>query len=87
MPKEERERIWIDGVHFTEEGYDRMGALIGDELHRLMSGKELKNEQRRKPLREDLKRRSTSDDIKEKMPGREGKLLRSGEIDVQNFEA
>ncbi|KAA8573827.1 hypothetical protein MFRU_001g02720 [Monilinia fructicola] len=45
MSEEERKRIWIDGVHFTEEGYDRMGALIGGELHRLMSGGQLRNEQ------------------------------------------
>ncbi|ESZ89875.1 hypothetical protein SBOR_9744 [Sclerotinia borealis F-4128] len=45
MSEEERKRIWIDGVHFTEEGYDRMGALIGGELHRLMFGRESKNEQ------------------------------------------
>jgi hypothetical protein len=42
MPEEERGRIWIDGVHFTEEGYDRMGTLIGAALHDLMTGKNLK---------------------------------------------
>ncbi|KAF7927895.1 hypothetical protein EAE99_005272 [Botrytis elliptica] len=39
MPEEERRRIWTDGLHFTEEGYDRMGTLIGFELHRLMSAR------------------------------------------------
>ncbi|KAF7868459.1 hypothetical protein EAF04_004990 [Stromatinia cepivora] len=50
MPEEERSRIWADGLHFTDEGYDRMGALVGGELHRLMSGRELKHERGQKTL-------------------------------------
>lgn len=46
MSEEKRRRIWADGVHFTNEGYDRMGAFIGSELHRLMvSGRRSSNGQ------------------------------------------
>lgn len=52
MPEEERRRIWTDGLHFTDEGYDRMGTLVGGELHRLMSSSESKigQGQGQKPL-------------------------------------
>ena len=29
MGEEERERIWDDGLHFTPEGYERVGRLVG----------------------------------------------------------
>jgi len=40
MEREERERFWDDGLHFTEEGYERMGMLIGRRLLGILEGGE-----------------------------------------------
>jgi len=32
MPEQERDEIWDDGLHFTEEGYERVGLLVGRRL-------------------------------------------------------
>lgn len=32
MDVEERKKIWDDGLHFTEEGYERIGLMVGRRL-------------------------------------------------------
>ncbi|EPE36622.1 SGNH hydrolase [Glarea lozoyensis ATCC 20868] len=32
LPEKRRNELWDDGVHFTHEGYDLMGNLIGERL-------------------------------------------------------
>lgn len=32
MPEAEQEEIWDDGLHFTPEGYERMGELVAARL-------------------------------------------------------
>ncbi|KAL1968087.1 hypothetical protein VTN77DRAFT_2217 [Rasamsonia byssochlamydoides] len=39
MPENQREKIWDDGLHLTDEGYDLMGKLIAGRLIELL-GKE-----------------------------------------------
>jgi lysophospholipase L1-like esterase len=39
MPEEQRKRIWDDGLHFRDEGYDLMGELIADRLLELLTEK------------------------------------------------
>jgi len=36
MDEAERSEIWDDGLHFTPEGYERMGGLIGERLIELI---------------------------------------------------
>lgn len=32
MDLEKRERLWDDGLHFTEEGYKEIGIMVGEKL-------------------------------------------------------
>jgi len=32
MEESEREEIWDDGLHFTSQGYERMGEMIAERL-------------------------------------------------------
>lgn len=32
IDEEERKAIWDDGLHFTEEGYERIGLIVGRRL-------------------------------------------------------
>ncbi|PQE12798.1 GDSL-like lipase acylhydrolase protein [Rutstroemia sp. NJR-2017a BBW] len=82
MPEEERGRIWIDGVHFTEEGYDRMGTLVGAALHDLMTGKNLKfgAHTGQAPLRTELKTQTEqvdSNTLDESLRKRTSRVMRS----------
>ncbi|KAG9243385.1 putative GDSL-like lipase/acylhydrolase [Calycina marina] len=36
MDKEEREKIWDDGLHLTPEGYERMGKVVAERLVELI---------------------------------------------------
>ncbi|KAH7419702.1 SGNH hydrolase-type esterase domain-containing protein [Cadophora sp. MPI-SDFR-AT-0126] len=38
MPEAERDEIWDDGLHFTPEGYQRVGLLVADRLIELLAG-------------------------------------------------
>ncbi|KAL1973850.1 hypothetical protein VTN31DRAFT_5410 [Thermomyces dupontii] len=40
LDQKERERLWADTVHFTAEGYDRVGGLIADRLIGILSRQE-----------------------------------------------
>lgn len=40
MEEKERDLIWDDGLHFTEEGYERIGELIGRRLLGILEGGE-----------------------------------------------
>ncbi|PQE04070.1 GDSL-like lipase acylhydrolase protein [Rutstroemia sp. NJR-2017a BVV2] len=87
MPEEERGRIWIDGVHFTEEGYDRMGTLIGAALHYLMTGRNLKFDaySGQTPLRTEPKTRAEQVDhnsLVESLRRRISRVMRSGLLAV-----
>jgi hypothetical protein len=44
MEEAEREIIWDDGLHLTEEGYERMGLLIGRRLLGILEGGEGKQD-------------------------------------------
>ncbi|CAL3973261.1 unnamed protein product [Diplocarpon coronariae] len=37
MPEEEREKIWDDGLHFTPEGYERVGSLVAQQLAEILN--------------------------------------------------
>jgi hypothetical protein len=87
MPEQERGRIWIDGVHFTEEGYDRMGTLIGAALHDLVTGRNLKFDAytEQTPLRTELKTRTEQVDEKSldgRLGRRTSRMMRSGRLAV-----
>jgi len=57
MPEEKRQKVWDDGVHFTEEGYDLMGEIIAKRLAGLIG--EIEGDGKaQKPLRSDLKVRN-----------------------------
>lgn len=32
MDLEKRERLWDDGLHFTEEGYKEIGIMVGEKM-------------------------------------------------------
>jgi hypothetical protein len=32
MSEEDKKKYWIDNLHFTKEGYDRMAEVIFNEL-------------------------------------------------------
>ncbi|CZT02798.1 related to esterase [Rhynchosporium graminicola] len=38
MPAEERKEIWDDGLHFTPEGYERVGRLVAGRLIEILEG-------------------------------------------------
>ena len=40
MDEEKRDKIWDDGVHLTEAGYDLMGDVVADRLIDLLETKE-----------------------------------------------
>ncbi len=40
MPEEERAKIWDDGLHFTTEGYERLGNLLAKKLVQILKGED-----------------------------------------------
>lgn len=32
MEPNQRERLWDDGLHFTEAGYQEMGIMVGEKM-------------------------------------------------------
>lgn len=37
MDEQRRKKIWDDGLHFTDEGYDLMGEVISERLLELLT--------------------------------------------------
>ena len=40
MDEEERKEIWDDGLHFSENGYERLGKLVAERLVGILEGRE-----------------------------------------------
>jgi lysophospholipase L1-like esterase len=40
LGEEERAKIWDDGLHFTEEGYAKIGEIVGRRLLGIIEGGE-----------------------------------------------
>ncbi|KAI9053807.1 hypothetical protein LZ554_002755 [Drepanopeziza brunnea f. sp. 'monogermtubi'] len=38
MDEDERKKIWDDGLHFTPEGYERVGELVAERLIGILNG-------------------------------------------------
>ncbi|KAG4416287.1 hypothetical protein IFR04_010568 [Cadophora malorum] len=38
MPEAERDEIWDDGLHFTPEGYERVGGMVANRMIELLAG-------------------------------------------------
>lgn len=45
MPEAERDEIWDDGLHFTPEGYERVGVIVANRMIELLAG-DVKDAQR-----------------------------------------